>query len=260
MSGWTVVKLGGSLLEDPSLRLEALAAIGNAWSAGTRLVVVHGGGKKIDSTLSRLGIPKRTHLGLRITDAETLEVVVSVLSGIVNKAIVTDFQRLSIPAAGISGPDGGTLVAEIHPPRDGVDFGFVGLVRHSNPAIINALASNGILPVVASVALGPDGMLLNVNADAAASAVAVALNAERLVYLTDVPGLLDDKGRIIESLSADSAEQMLRLQVVKGGIVPKLQSCIEAVTGGVTEVLIAGPQGHAHALLQGKGGTRLVAA
>jgi acetylglutamate kinase len=260
MTRWTVVKLGGSLLEDPSLRNETLAAIGSAWQSGMKLVVVHGGGKKIDSTLARLGIPKRTHMGLRVTDQETLEVVVSVLSGLVNKLVVADLQRLGIPAAGISGPDGATLVAGFHPSSDGVDLGFVGAVRHASPTIIEVFASNGILPVVASVALGPDGTLLNVNADAAASAIAVALNAERLVYLTDVPGLLDDKGRIIESISADSVQQMLHLQVVKGGIVPKLKSCVEAVAGGVGEVLITGPQGHTGALLRGKGGTRLVAA
>lgn len=260
MTRWTVVKLGGSLLEDPQLRNEALAAIGSAWSSGMKLVVVHGGGKKIDATLGRLGIPKRTHMGLRVTDGETLDVVVSVLAGLVNKTVVADLQRLGISAAGVSGPDGRTLVADPHPSSDDVDLGFVGVVRHSSPAIIEAFAANGVLPVVASVALGPDGTLLNVNADAAASAIAVALNAERLVYLTDVPGLLDDKGRIIESISAESVQQMLHLQVVKGGIVPKLKSCVEAVTGGVGEVLITGPQGHTGALLQGKGGTRLVAA
>lgn len=260
MTRWTVVKLGGSLLEDPQLRGEALSAIGAAWQSGAKLVVVHGGGKKIDSTLGRLGISKQTHMGLRVTDQDTLEVVVSVLAGLVNKLVVADLQRLGINAAGISGPDGATLVADFHPSSDGVDLGFVGAVRHSSPAIIEAFAAGGILPVVASVAIGPGGTLLNVNADAAASAIAVALNAERLVYLTDVPGLLDDKGRIIESISAESVEQMLSLHVVKGGIVPKLKSCVEAVTGGVGEVLITGPQGHAGALLQGKGGTRLVAA
>ena len=223
-------------------------------------MLVHGGGKRIDAMLSRLGIEKKTHAGLRITDPATLDVVVAVLGGLVNKMLVAELQAMGIPSAGISGPDGSTLVAEFHPPIDGVALGHVGRVTSANPALIHAIAAQGMLPVVGSVAAGPDGTLLNVNADAAAAALAVALGAKRLLFLTDVPGVLDDTGQVIESMSADVVEQLLQLRVVHGGIVPKLRSCIEAVSGGVTEVVIAGPDGHAGALLEGMGGTRLVAA
>lgn len=260
MTSWTVVKLGGSLLENSSLRARALAAIAAAAAAGEKLAVVHGGGKRIDATLAKLGIPKRTHAGLRITDDATLDVVVSILGGTVNKLLVAELGMLGIPAAGISGPDAATLEAEPHPPIDGVELGHVGRVTSANPALIEAIAARGVLPVVASVALGPDGTMLNVNADAAAAAIAVALGAKRLLFLTDVPGLLDDKGQVIESISADCAEQLLEYRVVTGGIVPKLRSCLEAIHGGVGEVVIAGPAGHENALNVGMGGTRLVAA
>ncbi|MBI2212625.1 MAG: acetylglutamate kinase [Acidobacteria bacterium] len=260
MKSWTVVKLGGSLLENVAMRSRALAAISAATASGENLVVVHGGGKRIDATLAKLGIPKRTHAGLRITDDATLDVVVSVLSGTVNKLLVAELTSLGTPSAGISGPDAATLEAEPHPPIDGVELGHVGRVTSANPALIEAIAARGVLPVVASVALGPDSTMLNVNADAAAAAIAVALGAKRLLFLTDVPGLLDDKGQVIESISAACAEQLLEYRVVSGGIVPKLRSCLEAIHGGVGEVVIAGPAGHENALNVGMGGTRLVAA
>ncbi|MFA6954236.1 MAG: acetylglutamate kinase [Thermoanaerobaculia bacterium] len=260
MKSWTVVKLGGSLLENATLRARALAAIAGASESGERLVVVHGGGKRIDATLAQLGIPKRTHAGLRITDDATLDVVVSVLGGTVNKLLVAELTVLGVPSAGISGPDAATLEAEPHPPIDGVELGHVGRVTSSNTTLIEAIASRGLLPVVASVALGPEATMLNVNADSAAAAIAVALGAKRLLFLTDVPGLLDDKGQVIETISADCAEQLLAHRVVSGGIVPKLRSCLEAIHGGVGEVVIAGPAGHENALNVGMGGTRLVAA
>ncbi len=260
MKGWTVVKLGGSLLENPVTRTRALAALAAASQSGDKLVIVHGGGKRIDATLAKMGIEKKTHAGLRITDDATLDVVVSVLAGSVNKLLVAELGALGIPAAGISGPDAATLEAEPHPPIDGIELGHVGRVTHANGMLIEAIASRGLVPVVASVALGPDASLLNVNADAAASAIAVALHARRLLFLTDVPGLLDDKGRVIESITADCAKQLLEFRVVSGGIVPKLRSCIDAIQGGVGEVVIAGPDGHENALNVGMGGTRLVAA
>ena len=260
MKSWTVVKLGGSLLENDELRARALSTIAGAAAAGEKLVVVHGGGKRIDATLAQLGIPKKTHAGLRITDDATLDVVVSVLAGTVNKLLVAELTALGVTSAGISGPDAMTLEAEPHPPIDGVELGHVGRVTSASPALIESIAARGILPVVASVALGPGASMLNVNADSAAAAIAVALEAKRLLFLTDVPGLLDDRGQVIESISADCAEQLLEYRVVSGGIVPKLRSCLEAIRGGVGEVVIAGPAGHENALNVGMGGTRLVAA
>ena len=255
-----VVKLGGSLLEEPALRARALAAIAARWTAGARIVVVHGGGKRIDASLQALKIPKKTYRGLRITDPETLDVVVSILSGLVNKSLVAEFRSLGITAAGLSGADGETLWAEFHPRLDGVDFGFVGRVTFSNPKLISAILGADLLPIVASVALGREGTLLNVNADSAASALAAALRAERLVFLTDVEGLLDAQGKLVPELDPDSAWALLSSGAVAGGMRPKLVACLEAVKAGVSQVVIAGPNGHASALTDGIGGTRLAAA
>ena len=259
-NGPVVIKLGGSILEDSTLRASALDAIADAWKAGQSIVIVHGGGRKIDSTLASLGIEKKMHKGLRITDDPTLEVVVSVLAGIVNKSLVGELAARGVPAAGICGADGGTILADLHPPIDQIQLGRVGRVTSANPALIQAIAAKGYLPVVGSVALGRGGQLLNVNADSAASAIASALGASRLVFLTDVAGLLDEKGRLIPMITADSARMLVEYSIVKGGMLPKLQSAVDAMSAGVSKVVIAGPESHSVALNGGEGGTHLVAA
>jgi len=260
INGLTVIKLGGSLLEDRTLRASALQAVSDAWHAGAPMVLAHGGGKKIDAIASKLGIRKRTFQGLRITDAETLEVVVSVLGGVVNKSIVAELNALGVGSVGICGADGETLTADVHPPLQEVDFGFVGKVAATNPTLVETIATTGFLPVVGSVASGPNGTLLNVNADSAASALAGAMQATRLVFLTDVEGLLDQNGQLVEILTASRAEALLGSPAVTGGMKPKLKASIEAIEAGVREVVIAGPSRHHDALLGGKGGTHLVAA
>ncbi len=243
-----VIKLGGSLLEDAARRAEVLRRIAKAWKRGEALVLVHGGGKHIDAHLARLGIPKRTHAGLRVTDDATLEVVVAVLGGMVNKMLVSELARLDVNAAGISGSDGQTLTADRHPPIDGVDLGHVGRVRSSDPTLIRAMIAAGILPVVSSVAAGPRGALLNVNADSAAAAIAAGVTASSLVFLTDVAGLLDGNGAVVPSLDADDARALLATNVVSGGMRPKLEAALQALASGVTSIRI------------GEGGTSLVAA
>src|SRR5712691_3267961 len=150
-----VVKLGGSLLEDVSRRAAALRNIVDEWNAGEQIVLVHGGGKHVDAALKKLGIPKRSYAGLRITDDATLEVVVSVLAGSVNKMLVGELTAMGVLSAGISGVDAGTLIAEVHPPIDGVDLGHVGRVVSADGTLIESMLSCGILPVVSSVAQGP---------------------------------------------------------------------------------------------------------
>ena len=243
-----VIKLGGSLLEDAARRADVLRGVAKAWKRGEQLVLVHGGGKHIDAHLQRLGIPKKTHAGLRVTDDATLQVVIAVLGGIVNKMLVAELARLNIKAAGISGNDGGTLVADRHPHIDGVDLGNVGRVRSSDPTLIRAMLGAGILPVVSSVAAGPRGTLLNVNADSAAAAIAAGVGASSLVFLTDVAGLLDGKGVVVPSLDADDARALLATDVVSGGMRPKLEAALLALASGVTSIRI------------GEGGTSLVAA
>ncbi|MEO8033051.1 MAG: acetylglutamate kinase [Acidobacteriota bacterium] len=233
-----VIKLGGSLLDDASRRQQALAGIAGAWQRGEKLVLVHGGGKHVDTLLARLGIEKRTHAGLRITDAETLDVVVAVLAGIVNKSLVAELTAMGVRAAGISGADDSTLVAEPHPAIEGVELGHVGRVTAANDALIETMLTSGILPVVSSIALGPAGTLLNVNADSAASALATAVGAQSLRFITDVAGVLDGDGKLIESLTASEVEQMLGSTAVKGGMKPKLEAALAAMHGGVPAITI----------------------
>lgn len=260
MKAPSVVKLGGSLLEDPERRARALAAVASRWVAGERLVLVHGGGRRIDAALASLGIPRRICQGLRVTDAATLEVVIAVLCGGVNKSLVAELTARGIRCAGISGLDGGTLQAEPHPAVEGVDLGFVGAMTSADSALAQALLGSGFLPVLAPVAAGPGGEALNVNADSAAAALAAALGAERLVFLTDVEGLLDARGCRIEHLDANGLAALREAEFVTGGMRPKLEACARALEQGVPTVCIAGPGRHGTVLVDGVGGTRLVAA
>ena len=244
-----VVKLGGSLLENKARRTIALSGIARQWKRGEPIVLVHGGGKHVDAKLASLGIEKRTHAGLRITDDVTLEVVVAVLAGSVNKMIVSELTAMHLRAAGISGSDGSTLAAEVHEPIDGVDLGHVGRVRSANGMLIRAMLSCRIMPVVSSIAEGPNGRLLNVNADTAAAALAASLGAESLVFITDVAGLLDGSGNVVRELCADDAHAMLNSEVVTGGMRPKLQAALHALGSGVRRITIGE-----------EGGTQLVAA
>jgi len=233
-----VIKLGGSLLEDASRRAVVLRGIAGSWKHGERIVLVHGGGKHIDAQLAKLGIPKRTHAGLRVTDDVTLPVVVAVLAGTVNKMLVSELIALGIRAAGISGSDGQTLTAEHYPPIGGVNLGHVGRVTKSDPTLLRAILGAAILPVVSSVAAAPNGSLLNVNADAAASSIAVGVGASSLVFLTDVAGLLDENGAVVSSVDAPGALALLQTTVVSGGMRPKLEAALEAMNAGVTNVSI----------------------
>jgi len=244
-----VIKLGGSLLDDPVRRSVALNAIAAQWKSGEEIVLIHGGGKHVDANLKRLGIPKRTYAGLRITDDETLDVVVATLAGTVNKMLVAELAAMGVRSAGISGCDASTLSAEPHPPIDGVDFGNVGSVIGGDPTLIRAMVSYGIMPVISSVAEGPNGTLLNVNADSAAAAVAVAIGAEELIFITDVAGLLDAGGNVVAELHANEAEALLGSEVVTGGMRPKLQAALHALGSGVRRITIGE-----------EGGTQLIAA
>jgi acetylglutamate kinase len=260
-----VVKVGGSLLEDAVRREAALLEMADRWHAGEQIVLVHGGGKHIDAALSRAGIAKKTHAGLRITDDATLDIVVSVLGGTVNKMLVSELMKLGVRAAGLSGCDGATLVATPHPPIDGIDLGHVGQVTHANRGTIVALLTSGVMPVVSSVAIGEGGALFNVNADTAAAAIAAALQASELRFLTDVEGLLDANGTVVPRLHADDVPTFI--DAVTGGMKPKLQAALSALKQGVARVTIglpptADPSASLRAGRQPptKGGTTLVAA
>lgn len=230
-----VVKLGGSLLDDAQRRDAVLREIAREWHRGEQLVIVHGGGKHIDAELQKRGIAKKTHAGLRITDDVTLEIVVEVLDRAVNPLIVKELIALGVNAEGISGSS--ILIAEKHPPIDGVDLLNVGRVLGAKPvAVIDTL------PVISCVAGA-----FNVNADSAAAAVAVALRADSLEFVTDVAGLLDENGSVISSLHANAVEEWI--DIVTGGMKPKLQAALHALQNGVNQIAIGE-----------NGGTNLVAA
>ncbi|MGN6183820.1 MAG: acetylglutamate kinase [Thermoanaerobaculia bacterium] len=256
----TVIKLGGSLLDDAARRSAALRKIADRWNSGEEIVLVHGGGKHIDAALLAAGIPKRTHAGLRITDDATLEIVVAILAGRVNKMLVSELAALAVRAAGISGCDGGTLLAEQHPPIDGIELGHVGRVTRANPGLMRAMLTQGVMPVLSTVGASATGQLFNINADTAAAAVASALRAPELRFLTDVEGLLDQNGNVVPFLDAKQLEAMLESPVVTGGMKPKLHAALSALKSGVTQITIGLPTTDNRQPTTTQGGTTLVAA
>jgi acetylglutamate kinase len=228
-----VVKVGGRALEDLALR-ERLAedVILLDW-VGINVVVVHGGGHQVTDMLERLGIKSQFHDGLRVTDDKTLEVVEMVLGGSLNKEIVRLIDRLGGKAVGLTGKDGGMVRAR----RSRPELGLVGEVVSVDRAVLDTLAASYI-PVIAPLAIGPDGETLNVNADPFAGHVAAALRAEKLVLLTDVEGVLDADGKLISSLSASRANKMIESGAITGGMIPKVQNALEALGTGVRKVHI----------------------
>ena len=251
-----VVKIGGSTLGSHDTTLEDLVAL---QKEGETLVVVHGGGDVITQWLSRQGISTKFEKGLRVTDHETLEVVVAVLAGVVNKELVSAIQSLGGRAMGLSGVDGGLIEARI---KD-AELGYTGEVVKINPEPIGAILRGGYIPIIAPVGLGAKGekeMTLNVNADTAAGEIAAALGVERLIFLTDVPGILDSSGKSLPRLSADEASSLMSSGVVSGGMIPKVEACLRAHSTVPITQIVDGRE--AHALLKamaGKGsGTSIV--
>ncbi len=223
-----VVKIGGSALAGG-----ALEDLPEVIEPGRKVALVHGGGPRLTRTLDALGIPTKFHEGLRVTDARTLEVAEMVFAGSVNKGLARELGALGVPAAGISGTDGPTLLVEPVP-----ELGRVGEVTRVEPRLIEALWAGGLVPVVAPLGLGPEGAY-NVNADAAAAALAVGLGAEHLFLLTDVDGLLKE-GKAIPALTPEECEGYVEDGLAAGGMVPKLRAAAEAARGGVEARIING--------------------
>jgi acetylglutamate kinase len=223
-----VIKVGGGTLAGGAL--EDLPGI---VGAGRRVALVHGGGPQLTRMLDALGITTRFHEGLRVTDARTLEVAEMVYAGSVNKALVRELSALGVPAVGISGTDGPMLLVEPLP-----GLGRVGEVERVKPGLVHAIWAGGYVPVVAPLGLGPEGAY-NVNADAAAAALAVGLGAKHLFLLTDVDGLLED-GSPIESLAPEECEGYVASGLAAGGMVPKLRAASRAARGGVGARIING--------------------
>ena len=235
-SGCTfVVKYGGAAMEEERLKKEFARDVVLLKYVGVNPVIVHGGGPQIERMLARLNIPTRFVEGLRATDGETLEIVEMVLSGSVNKAIVQAIHNAGGQAIGLSGKDGKLIVAER---VSGKDIGFVGDVVEVNGRILKDISDSGYIPVIAPLAAGVDGTAYNVNADTAAGSVAKALMAEKLILLTDVPGVLDANLKPISSMSTREARKLVKSDAVRGGMIPKITCCLDALHGGVKKTHI----------------------
>ena len=227
-----VVKYGGSAMEDPALARSFANDIVLMRSVGMRPVVVHGGGPQIGSLMERLGKQPEFRDGLRVTDADTLDIARMVLVGKVNRDIVSSINVHDPLAVGLSGEDAGLITAVARHP----DLGFVGDVEGVNPGIIERLIAEDLIPVVATIGSGVGGQAYNINADAVAAAVAEALGAAKLVYLTNVAGLLREVGdpaSLISEVTAGELEKLVADGVVAEGMIPKVDGCLRAVRGGV---------------------------
>jgi acetylglutamate kinase len=230
-----VVKYGGAAMDRAPLAKPFAEDVSLLRSAGIQPVIVHGGGPQVTQVSSRLGIETTFVDGLRVTDAETLDVATMVLAGKLNTQVVASLVAGGVPAVGLSGVDGGLLLAR---KREAPDLGFVGEVVHVNGDVVRTLMQQRFVPVVASIAVDETtGQAYNVNADVVASELAAALRAAKLVYLNDVPGVIGPTGDLLSELSASQCLDLLaRDGVVEGGMIPKLESAVRAIKAGVGRV------------------------
>ena len=229
-----VIKYGGHAMDKPELCTAFATDLAQLSAQDMGFVVVHGGGPQISALLKRLNIESRFENGLRVTDEATMAAVEMVLCGQVNKAVVASFAAHGARAAGISGRDGNLLRAVVKNPA----LGLVGEVEAVDPALILCLLEGDFVPVVAPVANGPDGQALNINADTAAGALAGALAADYFILISDVPGVLDAEGRLINSLTRLEIEKLRAEGVITGGMIPKVESCLHALDAGCQRALI----------------------
>lgn len=242
-----VVKYGGHAMGDPALGAAFARDITLLQQSGVNPIVVHGGGPQIGKMLTRLGIDSEFRVGLRVTDKPTIEIVEMVLAGSINKEIVQLINAEGGRAIGLCGKDGNLVTAKklertmVDPDSNiekVVDLGFVGEPAEVNPTVLKLVLKEEIIPVIAPVAPGSDGSTYNVNADTFAGAIAGALNATRLLFLTDVPGVLDKEGKLIKSLTVAKARELIADGTISGGMIPKVETCIEALGRGVEGVVI----------------------
>ena len=242
-----VIKYGGHAMGNADLAATFARDIVLLKQVGVHPVVVHGGGPQIGRMLERLAVRSEFVDGLRITDAETVEVVEMVLSGTINKQIVGAINAAGGTAIGLSGKDGHLIKAsklrrtrrdEDSNIEKSLDLGFVGEPRQVNPEILTSLEQAGMIPVIAPIGIGADGETYNINADTVAGAVAAAIGATRLVLLTDVAGVMDKKGELIPELSAGRVRTLMENGTISGGMIPKLETCVAAVQKGVEAAVI----------------------
>ena len=250
-----VIKYGGHAMKDEELKDLFARDVTLLKYVGVNPVVVHGGGPQINLVLDRMGITSRFVKGMRVTDEDTMDVVEMVLGGKVNKSIVALVNRQGGKAVGLSGKDGGLILArkmtiysqsEDDKPPEIIDPGLVGEVVRIDPAIIHTLTSQGFIPIIAPVGVGETGETYNINADLVAGRVASALTAGRLILMTDVDGVMDSEGHLISSLDSETARRMIAEGTIKGGMIPKVECALDALSRGVEKVhIINGKNRHA---------------
>ncbi len=241
-----VIKYGGHAMKDTKSIKSFCEDIALLKQSGLKPVIVHGGGPQIGNMLEKLGIETKFESGMRITDEKTLEIVEMVLCGGINKEIASNINNCGCKAVGLSGKDASMIIAKKH---DGkikdesniekiVDLGFVGIPEKINTDIIEILTSNDFIPVIAPLGISEDGKTFNINADTVAGAIAHSLNAKRLLVLTDVEGVKDNQNNVIEELTKDEALKLIADETIAGGMIPKINTCIDAVEKGVSAAVI----------------------
>jgi acetylglutamate kinase len=241
-----VIKYGGNAMIDEELKASFAQDIVLLKYVGINPVVVHGGGPQIDELLVKMGIKSRFVRGMRVTDQETLDIVEMVLVGKLNKEIVTLINQHGGMAVGLSGKDGGLILARKMSvtvsnngePPEIIDIGMVGEIIGINPLIIDSLDQNKFIPVIAPVGAGREGETYNINADLVAGEIAEALHAEKLILMTDVAGVKDKKGELLSTLKVNQAKKMIEEGIIASGMIPKVECCMEALKGGVEKTHI----------------------
>ncbi|MBQ8380693.1 MAG: acetylglutamate kinase [Clostridia bacterium] len=232
-----VVKYGGNAMINEQLKEQVMEDIALLWLIGVKVVLVHGGGPEINELMNKLGKKAEFVNGLRVTDKETVDIVQMVLAGKVNKSLVTLLQMKGGHAVGLSGIDGGLIEAEIKDER----LGYVGRITKIRPQPINDLLEKNYIPVISTVAGDKNGNVYNINGDTAAAYIAGALGAERLLMMTDIAGILrdkDDVSSLIHEITISEANKLYEDGVISGGMIPKVECCIDAINKGVGKVTI----------------------
>ena len=242
-----VIKYGGNAMGDESLAQAFARDVALLKQSGVNPVVVHGGGPQIGAMLDRMGIKSRFENGLRVTDQKTVEIVEMVLAGSINKQIVTMINAEGERAIGLCGKDGNLVYAKkaekkVVDPESNIerilDLGFVGEIDEVDRTVLDILATSATIPVIAPVAPDRNGQTYNINADTFAGGIAGALDAKRLLFLTDVPGVMDKDGNVIKELSVSEAKAMIADGTISGGMIPKVETCLFAIEQGVEGVVI----------------------
>ncbi len=232
-----VVKYGGNAMINPQLKEQVMEDIVLLWLIGVKVVLVHGGGPEISETMAKLGKKSEFIDGLRVTDKETVDIVQMVLAGKVNKTLVNMLEMKGGKAMGISGIDGRLIEADFKDKR----LGYVGNITNINIQPINDLLEKGYIPVISTVACDEEGNTYNINGDTAAARIAGALEAERLIMMTDIAGILrdkDDPSTLIPKITINEAQKLYEENVISGGMIPKVDCCIDALNHGVDNVVI----------------------